>query len=70
MAKELQAINQEHTISLWAERISACQNSNLSVAHVAVKDKTNPYYVLKYARIAKCSGKKRANEYAGREQTA
>lgn len=33
MTKELQAINQEHTISLWAERISACRNSNLSVAH-------------------------------------
>ena len=32
MTKELQAINQEHTISLWAERISACRNSNLSVA--------------------------------------
>lgn len=32
MAKELRTINQEHTISLWAERISACRNSNLSVA--------------------------------------
>ena len=32
MAKELQAINQEHTLSLWDERIFACRNSNLSMA--------------------------------------
>ena len=32
MAKELQAINQDNTIALWAERIAACRNSDLSVA--------------------------------------
>ena len=34
MTKELQkqAINQEYTISLWTERICACQNKNLNVA--------------------------------------
>lgn len=31
MAKTLQTINQENTISLWAERITDCRNSNLSV---------------------------------------
>lgn len=30
------------------------------VAHAAMKDKTNPYYALKYERIAKRRGKKRA----------
>lgn len=39
MTKELQAINQEHTISLWAERISACRNSNLSVAQWCKENK-------------------------------
>lgn len=32
----------------------------VQVAHAAVKDKTNPYYALKYERIAKRRGKKRA----------
>ena len=32
----------------------------VEVAHAAVKDKTNPYYALKYERIAKRRGKKRA----------
>ena len=32
----------------------------VQVAHVAVKDKTNPYYAIKYVRIAKRRGKKRA----------
>ena len=32
----------------------------VQVAHVAVKDKSNPYYALKYERIAKRRGKKRA----------
>ena len=32
----------------------------VQVAHVAVKDKLNPYYALKYERIAKRRGKKRA----------
>ena len=32
----------------------------VQVAHVAVKDKTNPYYAMKYVRIAKRRGKKRA----------
>lgn len=41
MAKDLQAMNQENTVALWAERISACQlypefrippASNVSVA--------------------------------------
>ena len=32
MAKDLQAMNQENTLVLWAERISACRNSELSVA--------------------------------------
>lgn len=31
MTKELQAINQESTIALWAERISACRSSELTV---------------------------------------
>lgn len=31
----------------------------VQVAHAAVKDKTNPYYALKYERIAKRRGKKR-----------
>lgn len=39
MTKELQAMNQEHTISLWAERISACRNSNLSVAQWCKENK-------------------------------
>lgn len=32
----------------------------VQVAHAAVKDKRSPYYALKYERIAKCRGKKRA----------
>ena len=32
----------------------------VEAAHAAVKDKTNPYYALKYERIAKRRGKKRA----------
>ena len=32
----------------------------VQVAHAAVKDKENPYYALKYERIAKRRGKKRA----------
>ena len=32
----------------------------VQAAHAAVKDKTNPYYALKYERIAKRRGKKRA----------
>ena len=32
----------------------------VQVAHAAVKDKTNPYYALKYERIVKRRGKKRA----------
>lgn len=32
----------------------------VQVAHAVVKDKTNPYYALKYERIAKRRGKKRA----------
>ncbi len=32
----------------------------VQVAHAAVTDKTNPYYALKYERIAKRRGKKRA----------
>jgi len=32
----------------------------VQVAHAAVKDKKHPYYVLKYERIAKRRGKKRA----------
>ena len=32
MVKDLQAMNQENTVALWAERISACRNSELSVA--------------------------------------
>lgn len=32
MAKDLQAMNQENTVALWTERISACRNSELSVA--------------------------------------
>lgn len=32
MAKELQALNQRNTVALWAERISACRSSELSVA--------------------------------------
>ena len=32
----------------------------VQVAHAAVKDKLNPYYALKYERIAKRRGKKRA----------
>jgi len=32
----------------------------VQVVHAAVKDKTNPYYALKYERIAKRRGKKRA----------
>ena len=32
----------------------------VQVAHAAVKDKINPYYALKYERIAKRRGKKRA----------
>ena len=32
----------------------------VEVAHAAVKDKANPYYALKYERIAKRRGKKRA----------
>lgn len=32
----------------------------MQVAHAAVKDKTSPYYALKYERIAKRRGKKRA----------
>ena len=32
----------------------------VQVAHAAVKDKMNPYYALKYERIAKRRGKKRA----------
>ena len=32
----------------------------VQVAHAAVKDKASPYYVLKYERIAKRRGKKRA----------
>ena len=32
----------------------------VQVAHAAVKDKANPYYALKYERIAKRRGKKRA----------
>lgn len=32
----------------------------VQVAHAAVKDKTNPYYTLKYERITKRRGKKRA----------
>lgn len=32
-------MNQEHTISLWAERISACRNSNLSVAQWCKENK-------------------------------
>ena len=32
----------------------------VQVAHAAVKDKNNPYYALKYERIAKRRGKKRA----------
>ena len=32
MAKDLQAMNQENTVALWAERFSACRNSELSVA--------------------------------------
>ncbi len=32
----------------------------VQVAHAAVKDKRNPYYALKYERIAKRRGKKRA----------
>ena len=32
----------------------------VQVAHAAVKDKVNPYYALKYERIAKRRGKKRA----------
>ena len=32
----------------------------VQVAHAAVKDKKNPYYALKYERIAKRRGKKRA----------
>lgn len=31
MAKELQTINKENTIALWAERIAECRNSELSV---------------------------------------
>ena len=31
MAKELQKLNQENTLALWAERITACRNSDLSV---------------------------------------
>lgn len=31
MTKELQTINHENTIALWAERIAACRNSDLSV---------------------------------------
>ena len=32
----------------------------MEVAHAAVKDKASPYYALKYERIAKRRGKKRA----------
>ena len=32
----------------------------VEVAHAAVKDKANPYYAIKYERIAKRRGKKRA----------
>ena len=32
----------------------------VEVAHAAVKDKSHPYYALKYERIAKRRGKKRA----------
>ncbi len=32
----------------------------VQVAHAAVKDKSSPYYALKYERIAKRRGKKRA----------
>ena len=32
----------------------------MQVAHAAVKDKHSPYYALKYERIAKRRGKKRA----------
>lgn len=32
----------------------------VQVAHAAVKDKQNPYYAIKYERIAKRRGKKRA----------
>ena len=31
MVKELQEINQDNTIALWAERIAACRDSDLSV---------------------------------------
>jgi len=32
----------------------------VQIAHAAVKDKSSPYYALKYERIAKRRGKKRA----------
>lgn len=32
MAKELQTLNRENTIAVWAERIAACRNSEQSVA--------------------------------------
>ena len=32
MGKELQVLNQENRIAVWGERISACRNSELSVA--------------------------------------
>ena len=37
-----------------------CIRDRVQVAHAAVKDKASPYYVLKYERIAKRRGKKRA----------
>ena len=33
----------------------------VQVAHAAVKDKTHPYYALKYERLVKRRGKKRAS---------
>ena len=50
MAKGLQAMNQENTVALWAERISACRNSELSVAQWCKK---NGVCIQTYYRLQK-----------------
>ncbi len=47
--------------SVHISRAGVCFKPALvQVAHAAVKDKKHPYYALKYERIAKRRGKKRA----------
>ncbi len=49
------------TISVRISRTGVCLKPALvQAAHAAVKDKAHPYYALKYERIAKRRGKKRA----------